>query len=103
MTRVQAIRGVGFRGGWSYSAWGLYEPRQTADGRWVWRLVASGTSFRSDKRGRHMWAGVPVDQSARNGSPCPVPADRPSVAELVGLLHDTPEYMVADRLEEASQ
>jgi hypothetical protein len=100
MTRVQAIRGVGCHKRYSYYAWGLYEPRQTTDGLWVWRLVATGPEFRSDKRGLRKFQGVTVDQSASDGRPCPVPADRPSAAELVGLLHDTPGYMVADRLEE---
>jgi hypothetical protein len=67
--RVQAIRGVGCIRGYPYFAWGLYQPRQTRDGRWVWSLIASGPWVRSDKYGRTQFSNAPVVPEARHNRP----------------------------------
>ena len=71
--RVQAIRGVGSKGGYAYYAWGLYAPMQRQDGTWTYRLVDSGPQFTSDRRGRWKFEGVPVRPHVRHGSPAPNP------------------------------
>lgn len=72
MSQVQSVRGVGCVKGFPYYAYGLYESRYSPrNKKWTYRLVASGPRFRSDVHGRTRFAGVPVVDGVRHGTPAP--------------------------------
>lgn len=74
MNEVQSIRSVGSKRGYGYHAWGVYRPVQRRDGVWTYRLMRSGRWFRSDRRGRLAFPGIPIVSGIRHGSHAPVPA-----------------------------
>ena len=68
--QIQSIRGVGCVRGYPYYAWGVYEPRKRSrDGVWTWRLVRSGTRFRSDVNARWAFADIDMVPHIRHGTP----------------------------------
>lgn len=68
MDTVQSLRGVSTHGGYNYQAYGLYAKTMCADGIWRWKLVDSSPEFRSDKRGRHLFPGVPLVHGVRHNN-----------------------------------
>lgn len=68
--RVQSIRGVGSKKGYPYYAFGVYEPTiHTKTGMPYYRLVRSGTWFRSDVNQVNAFAHIPVVSGVRHGTP----------------------------------
>jgi hypothetical protein len=85
--RVQCIRGVGSKGGYSYYAWGVYEPAaRKQDGVFTWRLVKSGVWFTSDKRQRHAFDDIPIVHNVRYGTVCPREMQNKCVMDRISVV-----------------
>jgi len=67
-TQVQSVRQVCSTRGYPYFAYGVYQPTpRRRGGGYYWRLVRSSRRFRSDKRGRLRFDGIPVVPGIRHG------------------------------------
>jgi hypothetical protein len=66
--RVQSVRAVRSIKGFTYYAYGVYEPRaRQKDGQLTYRLVRTGRMFRSDVKEQNAFPDIPIVKGVRHG------------------------------------